>query len=314
MSMVVEILESFLGTTRGHNPSSGQMQFDCPACSEEQDMPQGNGRGNLEVNYEKGWFHCWSCGERNNMKGRLPYLIKRYGNAKILKDFILVKPEFKEKTESGETHFMKLPEGFKLLSGPNQNSKKFLDAIKYVHSRGITDDIIKDKKIGYCTDGKYANRIIIPSYDSDNELNFFVGRAFYKWVKPKILNEEAEKELIIFNEGLINWDATIYLIEGPFDHLVTPNSIPLLGKYVSDYLFHMLQTKANADIVIVLDGDAYEDAKEIYLKLNVGNLRNRVRLVQLNKKYDPSLINQKFGRKTYLKTLSKSKIIPESQL
>ncbi len=312
--MVVEILESFLGTTRGHNSSSGQMQFDCPACSEEQGMPQGNGRGNLEVNYEKGWFHCWSCGERNNMKGRLPYLITRYGNARILKDFLLVKPEFKEKTETGETHLLKLPEGFKLLHQCNPNLHRYNDAIKYVHNRGISDDIIRDKKLGFCSTGKYANRIIVPSYNLNGELNFFVGRAFYRWVKPKVLNEEAEKELIIFNEADVNWDATIYLVEGPFDHLVTPNSIPLLGKYVSDYLFHMLQTKANCDIVIVLDGDAYEDAKEIYLKLNVGNLRNRVRIVQLNREYDPSLINEKFGKKVYMKVLSKSKSILESQL
>lgn len=314
MSLVVEILESFLGTVRGHNPSSGQCQFDCPRCSEEQDMPQGNGKANLEVNYNKGWYHCWSCGESHHMKGRVPYLIKRWGNAKILKDFLLVKPEFVEKTELGETQVMKLPEGFKLLHGCNPSLFKYSEAMSYLNTRKIGPDIIEHARLGFCATGKYAGRIIIPSYDGYGDLNFFVGRTFQKWSKPKILNEEAEKELIIFNEGLINWDATIYLVEGPFDHLVTPNSIPLLGKYVSPYLFFMLQTFANAEIVIVLDGDAYVDAKRIYQMLNVGNLRGRVKLVQLGRKYDPSLINQKFGRKRYMKVLSDSKIIPESQL
>lgn len=311
MSLVVDILERFLGNAKGHNATSGQMQFDCPRCAEDD---KGHGAGNLEVNYNKGWYHCWSCGESHNMKGRLNYMIRKYGGSKALKDFLVVKPEFIERTEHGETHDIKLPEGFKLLHGCNPQQFKYSEAMSYLKGRRVGADIIEHARLGFCATGKYAGRIIVPSYNSDGDLNFFVGRAFNKWSKPKILNEEAEKELIIFNEGLINWDATIYLVEGPFDHLVTPNSIPLLGKYVSPYLFYMLQMNANADIVIVLDGDAYADAKKIYQMLNVMNLRGRVRLVQLGEDFDPSFINQKYGRKRYMKVLSDSKIIPESML
>jgi DNA primase len=314
MSLVVEILESFLGRSKGHNHSSGQMQFDCPACSEDEGMPDGDGKGNLEVNYNKGFFHCWRCGDTNRMKGNLAVLIKRYGNDKILRDFYLVKPEFKQKNELGETEDMKLPESFMLLDGCNPKHYKYNDAMLYLTKRGITSDIIKQYRIGFCNSGKYANRIIIPSYDSNNELNFFIGRAFYPKSKPKVLNEEAEKSLVVFNEYHINWDATIYLVEGPFDHVVTPNSIPLLGKFVHPYLFHLLQTKAKGDIVVVLDGDAWEDTKKLYRQLNTGNLRGRVRVVQLGEKYDPSLINEKFGRKKYMKVLGQSKIIAESIL
>jgi DNA primase len=314
MSLVVEILESFLGRNRGHNHSSGQMQFDCPACSEDEGMPDGDGKGNLEVNYNKGFFHCWRCGDTNRMKGSLTVLIKRYGNDKILHDFYLVKPEFKQKNDLGETEDMKLPESFRLLDGCDPNYFKYNDAMRYLTKRGIGSDIIKQYRIGFCNTGKYANRIIVPSYDSNNELNFFIGRAIYPKSKPKILNEEAEKSLVVFNEYHINWDATIYLVEGPFDHLVTPNSIPLLGKYVHPYLFHLLQTKAKGDIIIVLDGDAWEDTKKLYRQLNTGNLRGRVKVVQLGEKYDPSLINEKFGRKKYMKVLGQSKIIPESIL
>jgi len=311
MSLVVDILERFLGSPKGHNPSSGQMQFDCPRCAEDD---KGHGRGNLEVNYNKGWYHCWTCGESHNMKGRLNFMIRKYGGSKALKDFLIVKPEFIEKTERGETHVLKLPDSFKFLHNCNPNEFRYNEAMNYLNSRRVGSDIIEHSKLGFCATGKYAGRIIVPSYNSDGDLNFFVGRAWDKWNKPKILNEEAEKELIIFNEGLINWDATIYLVEGPFDHLITPNSIPLLGKYVSPYLFYMLQMNANANIVIVLDGGAYEDAKRIYQMLNVMNLRNKVKLVQLGEELDPSFINQKYGRNTYIKVLSNSKVIPESRL
>lgn len=311
MSLVVDILERFLGNAKGHNSSSGQMQFDCPRCAEDD---KGHGKGNLEINYDKGWYHCWTCGESHNMKGHLNFMIRKYGGAKALKDFLIVKPEFIKKSNDGETHDLKLPQNFKYLHNCNPKSYRYNEAINYLKKRGITPDIIEKHKLGFCASGKYAGRIIIPSYNINGELNFFVGRAWDKWNKPKILNEEAEKELIIFNEGLINWDATIYLVEGPFDHLITPNSIPLLGKYVSPYLFYMLQMNANSNIVIILDGDAYVDSKKIYQMLNVMNLRNKVKIVQLGYDLDPSLINQKYGRKRYIKVLSKSKIIPESRL
>jgi hypothetical protein len=46
--------------------------------------------------------------------------------------------------------------------------------------------------------------------------------------KLKYINPKAEKQEIIFNIGKLNLDATIYLVEGVTDHIVTPNSIPLL--------------------------------------------------------------------------------------
>jgi len=55
---VVEILESFLGKCKRHNESKQQLQFDCPACALEKGKPQGDGKGNLEVNYNKGVFRC----------------------------------------------------------------------------------------------------------------------------------------------------------------------------------------------------------------------------------------------------------------
>jgi hypothetical protein len=68
--------------------------------------------------------------------------------------------------------------------------------------------------------------------------------------KLKYINPKAEKQEIIFNIGKLNLDATIYLVEGVTDHIVTPNSIPLLGKVISsDKLLH---DKAQGLIVILL--------------------------------------------------------------
>ena len=43
----------------------------------------------------------------------------------------------------------------------------------YLYKRGINDKDILKYNIGYCDDGLYSNRIL-PSYDSDGQLNFLL--------------------------------------------------------------------------------------------------------------------------------------------
>ena len=174
--------------------------------------------------------------------------------------------------------------------------------------------MIKYYNIGYTIKGKYHDRIILPSYDEFGDLNFFVGRAWDKWKKPKYLNPDALKNLIIFNEDKINWDATIYLVEGAFDHIVIPNSIAILGKSLPDKLKLTLYNKARGKIVIVLDEDAHDDALRIYRELNTGKLYNRIMLCTPPYGHDPSSIFEKLGPKGIVKLLRNSSKVPEYKL
>lgn len=307
---VIDIFEDFLGDYHRHYPNKNQISFDCPACGED-----GVGKGNLEINYGKGVFKCWACQHTNRMSGRIPWLIKRFGRTDHLKEYLIYKPDhFTEKDTSKESIVVHKPKEFKSLRiNHGKYNRPYNEAMSYLKSRGITQDIIDKFDIGYADKGIYAGRIILPSYDKDKKLNYYSGRAFWGSVWPKYRNAESPKDEIIFNEHLINWDSTIYLVEGPFDHIVTPNSIPLLGKSINDKLEMALHKKARAYIVIVLDEDAQEDAKALYKKLNTGNLRGRIRIVIL-KKYDIAKIHEVLGPKGVVKTLGKAKKIPESRL
>lgn len=312
MAYIANILESFLGDIRKHNESTGQISFDCPVCSGNKDMPEGDGKGNLEINYHKDVFKCWVCKDTHNMSGSIIKLIKKYGTPKALKDYKLFKPTANPSNEDKIHIELKLPEGFKKLKDCTSKDFKYNSVIQYLNKRGITDDIINKFDIGYTTRGKYFNRIIIPSYDEDNILNYFVGRWFDRhYNKMKYLNPDVEKQLIIFNEGRINWDATLYIVEGPTDHIVVPNSIPLLGKYIPSILLEKIYEKANANIVIFLDGDAFEDAKRLYHQLNIGILKGRIRIILVPEKYDPSLIHEKWGKRGIIKAIRNAKTLDE---
>jgi len=309
--MIVNILENFLGTPKSHYEGKSQVQFDCPKCED------GKGKGNLEVNYAKGVYKCWACWERNNMRGNVVKLIKQFGNKQNLKDYLLVAPAYiykkVEYTDIPDKVF--LPKTYKKFSEATIYDKKYKEAYDYVKGRGLTDEMLERYKVGFTNDGKKKNRIIIPSY-TNGELNYYIARSFEHRNNFKYLNPDAKKELIIFNEELINWDATIYLVEGAFDHIVTPNSIPLLGKFISDKLFFELQTRAKGKVVLVLDGgeEEREDALKLYARLNTAYLYDRIRVVNIPDKWDLSLINQKFGVKPIINYLRTAFKIRESRL
>jgi DNA primase len=314
--LLVDILEGFLGEHRKHNEDSGQIAFDCPACSEEKGLPQGDGKGNLEINYNRSMFKCWSCQDTNNMHGPIMKLLKRYGTPKIIRDYLLVKPD--ANTAVGKEHVdivVELPEGYKRLADCTDKDFKSSQAKAYLYDRGITDEIIAQYDIGYTYMGKFFNRIIIPSYDADGKLNYFIARWFSKeYNKLKYLNPVAEKQEIIFNEMRINLDATIYIVEGATDHIVTPNSVPLLGKFIPEPLLELLHDHATGYIVIVLDDDAWDDAVNLYKKLDFGKLRGRIKICKCPMDYDPSKIFETLGAKGIVKLLRGARHLTEKEL
>lgn len=309
---VINILESFLGQHKKHNENKCQVSFDCPACSAEKFMPEGDGKGKLELNYKKGVFKCWVCSHKNNMHGPIEKLISRYGNKTNLRDYKLVKPDKYDNIETPTITYVevKLPKEFISLSDKRNKTQQYYNfALEYLKKRGITDDVIKKYNIGYANEGKYRGRIIIPSYDVYGDLNYFTGRSFTKSIFPKYLNPDVEKEHIIFNHNKISFDSTIYLVEGVFDHIVTPNSIPLLGKTLPKKIKMLLEKESKSDIVIVLDPDAYENAIDIYNELNFGDLHGRIKLCVPPEGYDPSLIFEKLGNKGIIKLLKNSRVL-----
>ena len=271
--VLVDLFRDMLGKEKQYYPSKGQIAFNCYACDE------GRNKGNLEVNIHHHVYKCWSCCEINGTQGALGKLVDIVGNKKQKKLYNVFKPAEVQK-EKRERANLKLPreyisfEDFNPLHVPHKQAKN------YLASRGINDEIIKKYKIGFASDGEYAGRIIVPSFDKDGELNFFVSRAWFK-TKSKYKNPQAPKELIIFNESLIDWNAPIFLCEGVFDSFFLPNSIPLLGKVLPDLLFTELYEKSKNDIIICLDGDAWENSKKIYNQLNGGKLNGKIKILKL---------------------------------
>lgn len=324
------ILIAFLGEAKGgFDGEHTQLQFGCPHCAERHGDKELQ-KYNLECNFFV--FHCWKCAseDEDEMHGSVFKLIKLYGNEQLYKDYKECVASLRDsklynldfannfKVDLSQIDEVKLPKGFR----PFKEDRYYpLQAMEYIQKRGITWDIIHEYNLGFTTyteDDKIAsNRIIIPSYNKFGELNYWTGRDFTDNPKrQRYFNPKTERKSLIFNEEKIQWDADINIVEGPFDHLVVPNSIPLLGKALDkNYkLYWELLTKANANINIFLDGDAYDTVIETYKALNHGRLYNKIRYVPIRKENDPSLLFQLGGNRAILEHLKNTQQIKEVYL
>lgn len=271
---LVELLEEVLGDHGLHYPNRGQISFNCPVCDD------GRNKHNLEVNYIDNVYKCWSCGDSEGTHGALGRIFDKYGNRKQKKLYQVFKPETVIKREK-KKKALKLPDAFTHFKDSSKVYPVRRQAINYLYNRGITDDMIEKYQIGFCDNGDHAGRIVIPSYDSKGELNYYIARSWNPMSRAKYKNPEAEKDKIIFWESLIDWNEDIFLVEGAFDGLFLDNSIPMLGKHMSELLFDTIYKKAKGDIIICLDADAWENAVNLYHELHGGELWGRIKLIKL---------------------------------
>jgi len=270
--VIVDIIRDIFGKEKHYYQSKGQVSVNCPYCDD------GKNKGNLEINIYDHVYKCWSCSETSGTHGVLGKLIDIFGTKDQKKTYEMFRPE-EHKQREREYNKIHLPKEFISFKDINPNYPPHKQALNYVRSRGITDDIVEKYNMGFAVDGEYSGRIIVPSYNLEDELNYFVSRAWFN-TKTKYKNPEAEKQKIIFNERLIDWTKPIYICEGVFDGMFTPNPVILLGKIIYDLLFETIYTKAESDIIICLDEDAWENTKKLYNTLNGGKLRGRVKVIK----------------------------------
>lgn len=272
--ILVELLREVLGDEKLHYEHRGQISFDCPECDDERH------KGNMEVNYFSHVYKCWSCSDENGTHGPLGKLFDKYGNKKHKKVYNILQPE-DNKPKEKKLPKLRLPDNFTLFKDSSPRYPVYQQAYNYLKSRGINDEVIEKYSIGFCDKGNHAGRIVIPSYDMNEKLNYYIARSWDPHTKAKYKNPEAEKDKIIFNEKLIDWEKDIYLVEGAFDSVFLPNSIPMLGKHMSELLFETLYEKAKGNIIICLDSDAWADSVKLYHNINGGSLYGRVKIIKI---------------------------------
>ena len=275
---LIYLIDSVLGS--GKPTSKGNRAYHCPECKHH--------KLKLEVNLDESSSHfqsyqCWVC----SFKGKkLTTLFKKIeaDSDKVNELRFLIKSSPKDNRQEITLKKVSLPTEFiSLLNPPNNLTAK--QAIHYLNKRGISKTDILKYNIGYCEFGVYSNMIILPSYDSNGNLNYFTSRSFDKNSKIKYKNPDISRDIIGL-ELFINWNVPLILCEGIFDAIaIKRNAIPLLGKNIQPELMKKIINSSVEKIYIALDKDAIKQALNFCETLM--NEGKEVYLVDINEK-DPS--------------------------
>lgn len=275
--LVLGLLHSLLGKSK---PSTkGNYAFHCPFCKHH--------KPKLEIDPKTGFYHCWTCQPATKGRNLVSLLKKLQASPAQIAEMRSYFPGGKGEFEDKQYSVVKLPEEFVSLT---QNSTKlsYRQAKAYLKSRGITEEDILKYNIGYCEKGKYANSVIIPSYDKNGRINYFISRSFERDPARKYNAPSCNKNELIGFEYYINWRVPVVLCEGIFDAIALKrNAIPLFGKSIPKALMMKLVESDVKTVYLALDNDALKEA--LKYSVDLLNLGKDVYLIELDNK-DPSEI------------------------
>jgi len=274
--LVLGLLESVLGKGKPDKNKKDHV-FHCPICNHK--------KPKLVVNVSSGQYNCWTC--HPPTKGKTPVsLFKKLGVDKAR--IVEMKSYFKSdrtKIDDAETTRVFLPTEFISMTD-NDGSLEYRHAAVYLKKRGINEYDVRKYNIGYCKTGRYRNRVIIPSYDRNGQVNYFIARSFEKDPYQKYDAPSIQKTEIVGMEYFINWSVPVILCEGIFDAIaIKRNAVPLFGKSIPKALMLKLVECQVKTVYLALDKDALKEALTYSEQLI--NLGKEVYLIELDGK-DPS--------------------------
>jgi len=269
----LEILKSILGQ---YYCSSEEYVFFCPRCEHH--------KKKLSINLDKNVFKCWIC----DWRGKNIYrVVRRYGTYDQKQtwksfdstvDVVSFSSKLFESPVLNHKQKISLPDEFKSLANKSMPKSAYYP-INYLESRGIGKSDIIRWKIGYCEEGEYAGRIIIPSFDEDGDVNYFIARSYDReW--PRYKNPIGVRKDIIFNDLFLDFHEDLVIVEGVFDAIVAgPNAVPLLGSTLNEH-HPLLEKIIENDTPIYIGIDA--DAKKKELKIINFLLKNDIEVRRID--------------------------------
>jgi len=279
-NLVLGLLKTILGD---YKPSSkDNYAFHCPFCNHH--------KPKLEINPSEGLYNCWTCNPATKGHNLVSLLKKLKAKPEKIKEmqmyFPSTAPKKIKKSFTFET--VSLPEEFISLSKDCEKDELYKKVTDYLKGRDISYSDILKYNIGYCKEGKYKNSIIIPSYDYNGDLNYFVSRSLDENAEYKYNAPQCNKNEIIGFEYFINWNVPVMLCEGSFDAIaIKRNAVPLFGKTISKKLKIKLINPQVKAVYLALDNDALKEALAYSKELI--DLGKEVYLIELEGK-DPSKI------------------------
>ena len=256
----------------------------------------GTDKKGFNVNLLTGKWYCYSCQKGGTAQTFMRLLqIKDYEPTVDYDQLETLEEMLRDEVKSLRPTWLNYPEGFSFITG-KEDGILGKGASRYlIEERNLTLRQILEYRIGYCYKGYYRGRVIIPTLDDSGQVLYFVARSFLKGVKVPYLNPSNEiatgKTEVLFNYQNACTLSQIVVCEGVFDAMaVGQNGVAVFGKTISSQQANLLVTANPKEIIVALDGEAYQEALDIGKVLDSYGLP--VRVAHLPGEEDPASLTR----------------------
>ncbi len=256
-----EYEELVAAAVAGARPSeTGWVRGHCPLC--ELRIGKADKRQSFGLSVTTFRFECYRCGAT----GRLSKPLDELSGFELAGGEAPAPPTVIDP-----------PEGFYSLSEePGASALVLEEAREYLASRPkpLTPQLLRESGIGACVSGYWASRVIIPVFDLAGDWAWFVSRSYAPDAEKKYLYPKGGRRGVLYNHVALleETERPLLVVEGCFDALAHwPDAVAVLGK-PSHVHIEALAT-APRPVVFALDGDAWEEAWGLCLKLRARSQR-----------------------------------------
>ena len=229
----------------------------CPACDDSR-----RDKKKLIVRLDDGRYHCWVCDAKGS---NIFWLISKF-RSDLLSDRDRIDFRKFHGEPAEELPKISLPPQVVMLGSSRIRPDPDIKAARnYLIKRGLDRKDMCRWRMLSCSVGKFRRRVIIPSFDKEGILNYYVTRTIDATKKMKYQNADVPKAEVIFNEIDMDWAKEVLLVEGVFDAIKCPeNTLPILGSSFSKRSM-ILRTlmKHQTPCVVSLDPDMKQKAYRV---------------------------------------------------
>lgn len=258
--------ERILRALRESKSDGRWLRVSCPECFER--TGKVDRRGSLSHNPDSGYYACWKCGVKGFVNDRP---VRRVQHTP--------KP-------AG------LPPGFEPLAAL-RGALCSAQAETFLAGRGLRREVWEAAGVGISPNPPFDSRVIIPIHWPNGAVAGAVGRT---WVKrafmPYLYTKDLPRGALLYNQARLAQPGRVYVVEGVLDVLALwPHAVALLGK--ASETQEAILAASPAELVVLLDGDAFADAQALELRLKLAGHPN-ARAVQLPPGKDPDEMSKEW--------------------
>lgn len=234
----------------------GEISMRCPGCGADD---------HFSVNYKNGLYNCFKCSVSGSLASQIG---KQFSSWKKLVRVM----------SNQSSGYITRPRGVCSLDGNtiygvmrgevsevghSLQMAQALRAMKYCIGRGMTKKQVDDYKV---TIKPLDSRVYFPYWDEDGEVIFTMGRTMSDTIEPKTL-ESGDTNKPLFGRHLRILHNNVVLVEGVFDHFVTPASYALMGSAVVNQQIAQLTSDGVKRVFLLLDPEARMETRNAAVKL-----------------------------------------------